>query len=118
MEEAIVILFNFFTDGFLILQSFLAQIITNHINKATHKTSAELVLPEIRIQQFPSKPHNTDPFIDLTNNYNIMPIFFMISFFYPCMSIVKEITTEKEKQLKVFIFVVIINKLFFKLSML
>lgn len=83
----------------MILQSFLTRIITNYIYKATTNTTDEMDLPEIKIQRFPYGPYIEDNLLPALAGF--VSLIYMISFVYTCISTVKVITTEKEKQLKV-----------------
>jgi ATP-binding cassette subfamily A (ABC1) protein 3 len=49
-------------------------------------------------QRFPYPPFVLD--ILLQGLQALVPLFILLSFVYPCINIIKYITTEKEKQLK------------------
>ena len=55
-------------------------------------------IPEIFIQAFPYPPGVCDMLISF--QHVIMSMFILMSYLYPCVSIVKSIVEEKEKKIK------------------
>lgn len=69
------------------------------INKFREKPLNSTDLPNITMQRFPYPPYTEDDL--LAALLEMIGIIIMLTFTYTCISTVKFITTEKEKQLKV-----------------
>lgn len=89
-----ILLFSEYSDVFAPLM----YIFTENIMKIAGKTTG---LPKMFIQRFPYPNYVDDYFLKMLNEVPLFCYFFMIAFLYTHTNIVKSITYEKEKQLKV-----------------
>ncbi|XP_058060642.1 phospholipid-transporting ATPase ABCA1-like [Anopheles bellator] len=83
---------GYFREGFLSIQHFIFKAFAERI-----KVIAEPV-PDVYLQRFPYPPFREDSFPSSLTTF--LPISVMLAFIYPCISIVKSILFEKEKQIK------------------
>ncbi|XP_035791057.1 ATP-binding cassette sub-family A member 3-like [Anopheles albimanus] len=83
---------GYFREGFLSLQHFIFKAYAEQL-----KVIDEPV-PDVYLQRFPYPPFREDSFPASLTTF--LPISVMLAFIYPCISIVKNILFEKEKQIK------------------
>uniref|UniRef100_A0A240PML2 ABC transporter domain-containing protein n=1 Tax=Anopheles atroparvus TaxID=41427 RepID=A0A240PML2_ANOAO len=83
---------GYFREGFLSIQHFIFRSFAE-----LHKTIPDPV-PDVYLQRFPYPPFREDSFPSSLTTF--LPISVMLAFIYPCISIVKSILFEKEKQIK------------------
>ncbi|XP_058465469.1 phospholipid-transporting ATPase ABCA3-like [Malaya genurostris] len=82
---------SYFTEGFLSVQSAISKVIIKQ-----HYPTAEL--PPVFISRIPYPPYYDDIILEALEQ--LLALFILLSFFYPCIVMVKHITIEKELQLK------------------
>lgn len=94
-------------EGFLALQTVLTYILTyaGHDPDVTSFDDLKMKMletlpPAIQMRRFPYAEWISDPLLEALKSF--VGIIIMLSFVYTCINTVKVITTEKEKQLKVF----------------
>ena len=83
---------GYWYEGFLLLQHLLFGSLLKHHN------IKEDAVPEIMLQRFPYPGYTQDDMLDALKKN--VPLLMMVSFVYTCISTVKVITMEKERQLK------------------
>lgn len=83
---------GYFREGFLTLQHFIFKSFAQQF-----KTIPDPI-PDVYLQRFPYPPFREDSFPSSLTTF--LPISVMLAFIYPCISIVKNILFEKEKQIK------------------
>lgn len=81
------------------LQQELSYSLINHFKGSVHNTTFNRTARPLLMQRFPYPKWIED--ILLTALQTFVGLIIMLSFVYTCISTVKVITTEKEKQLKV-----------------
>jgi ATP-binding cassette subfamily A (ABC1) protein 3 len=86
---------GYFIEGFLILQHLIFQAFAS-IKKSDSFKMEEL--PNVMLQKYPYPPFVLD--VLLQGLQSLVSLFILLSFVYPCINIIKYVTTEKEKQLK------------------
>ncbi|XP_055535484.1 phospholipid-transporting ATPase ABCA3-like [Wyeomyia smithii] len=82
---------SYFREGFLTLQAAISKAIIRN-----RKADAEI--SPVFINRIPYPPYYDDPILEALEQ--LLSIIILLSFFYPCIVMVKHITIEKEKQLK------------------
>lgn len=60
-----------------------------------------IILPKISVERFPYPKFVYDSLLSTLGDYFFFGFLFMAIFLYACVSMVKSITLDKEKQLKV-----------------
>lgn len=86
---------GYYIEGFLFVQQFIFKAfmtLKNNLNVDLDQ------VPNINMRRFPYPPFVLD--ILLQGLQGLVSLFILLSFVYPCINIIKYITTEKEKQLK------------------
>uniref|UniRef100_A0A182MY51 ABC transporter domain-containing protein n=1 Tax=Anopheles dirus TaxID=7168 RepID=A0A182MY51_9DIPT len=83
---------GYFREGFLTLQHFIFKSFAERL-----KTIPDPV-PDVYLQRLPYPPFREDSFPSSLSTF--LPISVMLAFISPCISIVKSILFEKEKQIK------------------
>ncbi|XP_058130691.1 phospholipid-transporting ATPase ABCA1-like [Anopheles ziemanni] len=83
---------GYFREGFLSIQHFIFKSFAE-LNKVIPDP-----VPDVYVQRFPYPPFREDSFPSSLTTF--LPISVMLAFIYPCISIVKSILFEKEKQIK------------------
>ncbi|XP_039428969.1 phospholipid-transporting ATPase ABCA1-like [Culex pipiens pallens] len=83
---------GYFREGFLSIQHFIFRAFLEA------KKTVNKELPEVHVQRFPYPPFLEDSFPSSLTTF--LPISVMLAFIYPCISIVKSVLFEKEKQIK------------------
>lgn len=104
---------GYYLEGFLFIQQFIFKafmqtkndlnVSLSEIPKISVRVSFKFFLKSFRLflyfpQRFPYPPFVLD--ILLQGLQALISLFILLSFVYPCINIIKYITTEKEKQLK------------------
>ncbi|XP_055628188.1 phospholipid-transporting ATPase ABCA1-like [Toxorhynchites rutilus septentrionalis] len=82
---------GYFREGFLSIQHFIFMSFAEKANKLG-------TIPEVIVQRLPYPAFLEDSFSSSLRTF--LPISTMLAFIYPCISIVKSILFEKEKQIK------------------
>ncbi|KAF5294595.1 hypothetical protein FQA39_LY13354 [Lamprigera yunnana] len=85
-------------EGFLMLQEQLSYSIINYFKQNLYNTTFNRSSVPIYMQRLPYPKYTEDVLLSALDIF--IGIVIMLSFIYPCINIVKAITTEKEKQLK------------------
>lgn len=83
---------GYFREGFLSIQHFIFKSFVASVKVL------EQEVPDVIVQRFPYPPFLDDNFPSSLTTF--LPISVMLAFIYPCISIVKSIIFEKEKQIK------------------
>ncbi|XP_035897988.1 ATP-binding cassette sub-family A member 3-like [Anopheles stephensi] len=83
---------GYFREGFLTLQHYIFKAFLEQVK------TIEDPVPDVYLQRFPYPPFREDSFPSSLTTF--LPISVMLAFIYPCISIVKNILFEKEKQIK------------------
>ncbi|XP_053679318.1 phospholipid-transporting ATPase ABCA3-like [Anopheles nili] len=83
---------GYFREGFLSIQHFIFKAFVEQLKVIPDP------VPDIYLQRFPYPPFREDSFPSSLTTF--LPISVMLAFIYPCISIVKSILFEKEKQIK------------------
>ncbi|KAG5670263.1 hypothetical protein PVAND_000540 [Polypedilum vanderplanki] len=86
---------GYYIEGFLSAQEFLFKAFSRYKNKMNIDLN---LFPKIKMRKFPYPPFVYDGLLQALEI--IVALFFLLSFIYPCVNFVKQITIEKEKQLK------------------
>ncbi|KAF2894183.1 hypothetical protein ILUMI_11990 [Ignelater luminosus] len=89
---------GYFQYGFLTIQKLLSYSIINTLKKQVHKQDFNYSSVPMLMQRFPNARYTDDGIIFIFQF--LIPTFIMLSFLYTCVSTVKVITIEKERQLK------------------
>ncbi|XP_055529126.1 phospholipid-transporting ATPase ABCA1-like [Wyeomyia smithii] len=84
---------GYFREGFLSIQHFIFQAYLEIVRDLQDE-----VVPDVVVQRFPYPPFLEDNFPSSLTTF--LPISVMLAFIYPCISIVKSVLFEKEKQIK------------------
>ncbi|XP_055596640.1 phospholipid-transporting ATPase ABCA1-like [Uranotaenia lowii] len=84
---------GYFREGFLSIQHFIFKSFVERVKQIQDQT-----VPDVILQRFPYPPFLEDSFPSSLTTF--LPISVMLAFIYPCISIVKSILFEKEKQIK------------------
>ncbi|XP_053684912.1 phospholipid-transporting ATPase ABCA3-like [Sabethes cyaneus] len=84
---------GYFREGFLSIQHFIFEAYLENVRSLNDE-----VLPKVIVQRFPYPPFLEDNFPSSLTTF--LPISVMLAFIYPCISIVKSVLFEKEKQIK------------------
>uniref|UniRef100_A0A8D8MPF5 ATP-binding cassette sub-family A member 3 n=2 Tax=Culex pipiens TaxID=7175 RepID=A0A8D8MPF5_CULPI len=82
---------EYYNEDFLNVQTAISKSIIMEFN-------ANVELPEVYINRYPYPPYYDDPILQAMEQ--LLSLIILLSFFYPCVVMVKHITMEKEKQLK------------------
>ncbi|XP_039428799.1 phospholipid-transporting ATPase ABCA3-like [Culex pipiens pallens] len=82
---------EYYNEDFLNVQTAISKSIIVEFN-------ANVELPEVYINRYPYPPYYDDPILQAMEQ--LLSLIILLSFFYPCVVMVKHITMEKEKQLK------------------
>ncbi|XP_058833503.1 phospholipid-transporting ATPase ABCA1-like isoform X2 [Topomyia yanbarensis] len=86
---------GYFREGFLSIQHFIFQ---SYVSIVRPVGVIDEELPDVVVQRFPYPPFMEDNFPSSLTTF--LPISVMLAFIYPCISIVKSVLFEKEKQIK------------------
>ncbi|KAF2898000.1 hypothetical protein ILUMI_08174 [Ignelater luminosus] len=89
---------SYYLEGFLMLQQELSFAIIDHFKQKIHNKPFDHNSVSIHMQRFPYPKWIQDDL--LTAMQSFVGLIIMLSFVHTCISTVKIITTEKEKQLK------------------
>ncbi|PSN43689.1 hypothetical protein C0J52_19461 [Blattella germanica] len=84
---------SYWYEGFLLLEHHIFHSIFDRLGNGT-----TISWPEIQLQRFPYPTYTQDDMLDALKKN--VPLLMMVSFVYTCISIVKVVTLEKERQLK------------------
>ncbi|XP_053686915.1 phospholipid-transporting ATPase ABCA3-like [Sabethes cyaneus] len=83
---------SYYREGFLPIQTAISKAIIQRRNTANDELSP------VYVNRIPYPPYYNDPILEAMEQ--MLSLIILLSFFYPCIVMVKHITIEKEKQLK------------------